>query len=480
MDLHLRRTSAPAFAAVLAAALTLGTAGCSFEDDSAEREAEPAETDVAATDRTATRGTPGDVSTPLAGWRDVDRERLERERYDDAWRASAQREAEARRRLRAERPPGAGTGEPTAPSAASADVPVRALKTAAGGGAAPDGGRVQADPGTGTSGTGADDATTGDAGSQAAAESWEDIAPDAFSGEPAFPVGPDSAGPTVLRLQWMLDRARYSPGILDGRWGKNTEKAVYWLQDELGWETTGEPDHRLFDLLQRTAGAAQPVRRYTLSAGDVEGPFVTIPEEPAEQAELDCLCYASAEELLAEKFHTTADLLAQLNPGADLAAVRQGQSLWVPNVTVMERDMDAADHVDRIVVSKGGFYLHALDESGAILYHFPSTLGSEYDPSPSGEYAIASHAYDPSFHYQPELFPEVPDTEEDFMLPGGPNSPVGKVWLDLSKPNYGIHGTSAPETIGYTTSHGCVRLTNWDALFFANHVADGTPVEFRE
>jgi lipoprotein-anchoring transpeptidase ErfK/SrfK len=472
MHLHLRKISAPAFATVLAAALALTTAGCSFENDAAERETETA---AAATDPTAVRDTSRDVSTPLAGWRDVDRERLERERYDDAWRIAAQREAEERRRLRAEPPRGAGTAEPMM-AAASADVPVRALKAAAG--ADPS----QSDSGGGeTPATGADGApAAGDAGSQAAVESWEDIAPDAVSGEPAFPLGPDSAGPTVLRLQWMLDRARYSPGIVDGRWGKNTEKAVYWLQDELGWETTGKPDRRLFDLLERTVGTEQPVHRYTVSAGDVEGPFVTIPEEPGEQAELDCLCYESAEELLAEKFHTTPELLAQLNPDADLAAVRQGQSLWVPNVTVMDSEMDAEDHVDRIVVSKAGFYVHALDESGAILYHFPSTLGAEYDPSPTGGYTIASHAYDPDFHYQPELFPEVPDTDDDFMLPGGPNSPVGKVWLDLSKPNYGIHGTSAPETIGYTTSHGCVRLTNWDALFLANHVADGTPVEFRE
>jgi hypothetical protein len=284
----------------------------------------------------------------------------------------------------------------------------------------------------------------------------------------------------VLRLQWMLDRAHFSPGVIDGRWGKNTEKAVYWLQEELGWEPTGEADRRLFDLLSGHVGSDSPVRQYTVTAEDAAGPFVTIPEEPEDQAELDCLCYESAEELLSERFHVTPELLAQLNPGVDLAAVRAGQSLWVPNVAVVEEDPGAPDRVARIVVSRSGFYVHGLDASGAILYHFPSTLGSEYDPSPSGGYSVAAHAYDPNFHYQPKLFSEVPDEEADLLLPPGPNSPVGLVWLDLSKPNFGIHGTSEPSTIGYTTSHGCIRLTNWDAVFLANHVAEGTPVEFRE
>jgi lipoprotein-anchoring transpeptidase ErfK/SrfK len=278
----------------------------------------------------------------------------------------------------------------------------------------------------------------------------------------------------------MLDRAHFSPGVIDGRWGKNTEKAVYWLQEELGWEPSGEADRRLFDLLSRHVGSESPVRQYTVTAEDVAGPFVTIPEEPEDQAELDCLCYESAEELLAERFHVTPELLAQLNPGVDLAAVRAGQSLWVPNVAVVEEDPGAPDRVARIVVSRSGFYVQGLDDSGAILYHFPSTLGSEYDPSPSGGYSVAAHAYDPNFHYQPELFSEVPDEEADLLLPPGPNSPVGLVWLDLSKPNFGIHGTSEPSTIGYATSHGCIRLTNWDAVFLANHVAEGTPVEFRE
>jgi lipoprotein-anchoring transpeptidase ErfK/SrfK len=136
--------------------------------------------------------------------------------------------------------------------------------------------------------------------------------------------------------------------------------------------------------------------------------------------------------------------------------------------------------VARIVVSDGGHFVHALDRSGRILYHFPSTLGSKYAPSPSGSYSVRGVAWNPTWHYQPDLLTGVPDHQDDAVLPKGPNNAVGVVWMDLSVEHYGIHGTSAPETIGYATSHGCVRLTNWDAAFLAARVSGGTPVEFRD
>jgi lipoprotein-anchoring transpeptidase ErfK/SrfK len=142
--------------------------------------------------------------------------------------------------------------------------------------------------------------------------------------------------------------------------------------------------------------------------------------------------------------------------------------------------MSPGGEVARIVISIDGFYLHALDDQGRLLYHFPTTVGSKYQPSPTGEFHVASIAFDPWFHWQPALFDEVPDTEEDERLPPGPNSPVGVVWMALSKDNYGIHGTGEPATIGYATSHGCVRLTNWDARFLAERVAEGVPVVFRD
>lgn len=250
------------------------------------------------------------------------------------------------------------------------------------------------------------------------AESWEDIGPDAVALDAvAVPLSGDVAGPSVLAVQVLLDRVRFSPGVMDGRWGKNTEKAVYWFQEAQGMEATGRMDGRTLERLERRGGSEEVARRHTLTASDVEGPFVNIPSGIYARAEMDCLC---------------------------------------------------------------GHYLHALDEAGDILYHFPTTLGSEYAPSPGGEYTVQAIAWDPTWHYQPELLTGEPDHADDAILPGGPNNAVGVVWMALSKPHYGIHGTKAPETIGYATSHGCVRLTNWDARFLGERTPEGTPVEFRD
>ena len=355
--------------ALLLSGALLGLAGCVVEDDdTTERATTPAASRTDAR-TSASSDSAVNVSTPLLGYRDVDRERLARERYDDAWRQSASREYEARRQARSQ-----ASGESQArPAPTSPKVPIHGLKEAYRQG---DDGRSAA------SGSSPSD------GSAEGSESYEEITSESLRGEPVLPIPSDGAGPTALRVQWMLDRARFSPGIIDGRWGKNTEKAVYWLQEELGMEPTGQVDRALWDLLAQQAGTESAVQRYQVTQDDVDGPFATIPEEYADQAELDCLCYESAEELISEKFHVDPELLAQLNPDVDLGNLTAGQSLWVPNVEVMEENMETPDEVDRIVISKGGFYLHALDENGDIIYHFPSTLGSEYDPSPSGELEI--------------------------------------------------------------------------------------------
>jgi lipoprotein-anchoring transpeptidase ErfK/SrfK len=294
-----------------------------------------------------------------------------------------------------------------------------------------------------------------------------------------LPVSGEAQGPSVLYVQVLLDRSPFSPGILDGKWGKNTRKAVYWLQRSAGLDPTGEVDSLTFVRLVELAG--QPdgyLRTVRLTAEDVAGPFVEIPADVHAQAELECMCYGSAIEQVAERHHVTPELLESLNPGRALDSLAAGDSLVVPNVRVDAGPEPAP--IARIVVSIDGFYLHALDADGRLLYHFPTTVGSKYQPSPTGEFHVTSVTFDPWFHWQPALFDEVPDTEEDERLNPGPNSPVGVVWIALSKDNYGIHGTGAPATIGYATSHGCVRLTNWDARFLAERVREGVPVVFRD
>ncbi len=321
------------------------------------------------------------------------------------------------------------------------------------------------------------DSTDGDA-PVASDESWDDITPEAVNtGKMALPLGGDVAGPSVFRTQILLDRAGFSPGVIDGRWGKNTEKAVFWLQKREGLRATGRVDTTTFRRLMQLANNPDSlVQRYTLTADDVKGPFEEIPEDIYEKAEMERLYYESLGEKLSEMFHTSRDLLAHLNPEASLDSLNAGVALAVPN---LER-VNLPDSVARVVISDGGNYLHAVDAGGRILYHFPSTLGSSYDPSPTGDYHIVSVTEDPWWHYQPAILANVPDSEKDARIPPGPNNAVGKVWIALSKEHYGIHGTSAPETIGYATSAGCVRLTNWDALFLADRVKANVPVEFRD
>lgn len=311
-------------------------------------------------------------------------------------------------------------------------------------------------------------------------ESWEDISAEGVNQQPMYlPLHGDVAGPSVLRLQILLDRALFSPGIIDGRWGDNTEKALYWFQRREGIPATGRADAQTFERLIELAGRPQQlVREHRLTADDVAGPFVTLPEDIYERAEMECMCYESLTEKFSELFHATPEVLRQLNPGVELDALMEGSVIRVPYV----RDswVGQVGEVARLVVSDRGSYVHALDASGRIVYHFPSTLGSSYDPSPTGEYRVVSITEDPWWHYQPSILAHVDSNEPDARIPPGPNSAVGRVWMALSKPHYGIHGTSAPETIGYTSSAGCVRLTNWDALFLSRRIEDDTPVEFRD
>lgn len=311
-------------------------------------------------------------------------------------------------------------------------------------------------------------------------ERWEQLSAEQINTGPMhLPLGGDVAGASVVRVQTLLDRALFSPGVIDGRWGKNVEKAVYWLQKREGLPATGQVDSTTFRRLVQLAGNPQQLlREHRLTADDVAGPFVAMPQDIYDAHELDCTCYESLSEKLAERFHVARELLAKLNPDADLDALRAGDQLIVPAV----RDEAAAPRapVADIVVSVRGSYLHAKDAQGRILYHFPTTLGSGYDPEEGEAIRVNSATPDPWWHLQPELLHTGDPNRPDVKIPPGPNNAVGTVWIDLSKEHYGIHGTAHPETIGYATSSGCVRLTNWDVEFLGERVDSGVPVRFRD
>ena len=302
-----------------------------------------------------------------------------------------------------------------------------------------------------------------------------------------FPARIPKSGPTALHIQILLDRAHFSPGIIDGTWGNNAARALAFYTNPNGVDrlTGATPtlassiDKVTYDRLRSAAGDRPLLKRYTLTRADLSGPFTPIPALVYDQAKLRCLCYSSPAEAIAERFHTSPKFLAELNRGVNLDKLSAGTSLLVPNV--MEENVASSMDtviVAKLIISKTGFWTHAVDATGTIVAHYPSTLGAGYDPSPTGRFSVTYISRDPAFHYQPKLFSEVPDDKPEARLPPGPNSPVGRVWMSLSKPHYGIHGTSSPETIGYANSHGCVRLTNWDAIQLSDMTEPGTPVEF--
>jgi hypothetical protein len=315
-------------------------------------------------------------------------------------------------------------------------------------------------------------------------EQWEQIAPESVNGSQMHvPLYGEVAGPSVLRLQVLLDRALFSPGIIDGRWGGNTEKALYWFQQRERLPATARLDQATFERLAQLAGNPPEIaRQHQLTADDVAGPFIDLPPLKGDAiyqvAKKPCTCYESLGEKLSELFHVTSEVLAKLNPETSLDSLQAGDRIWVPNV----RDASAppAGAVAQLVVSDRGRYLHAVDSAQRILYHFPTTVGASYDPSPTGNYKVTAIRENPIWHFQPGIIEKVPDHKPDARIPAGPNNAVGVVWMALSVPHYGIHGTNAPETIGYTSSAGCVRLTNWDALFLSKRIQPGVPVSFRD
>lgn len=307
----------------------------------------------------------------------------------------------------------------------------------------------------------------------------ETIDPAAIQSAPVVvPIKGDVSGPSVLKTQVYLDRLRFSVGALDGRWGRNSAIALWWFQRSRGIDAPdpGALDEQTFRQLAGENAGAPVVVQHTVTAEDVEGPFTSIPEDVYDQAKLDCLCYESIAEKLAERFHTTQEFLERINPDVILGELQPGRQIWVPNVraAVTQDNPDIA----RIQISIRGNTFNAFDAAGNLIFHAPTTLGSKYDPSPRETVEIKKVTFDPWFHYQPTLFHEVPDSDPEAHLQPGPNSPVGVVWMALTKPHFGIHGTKDPDSIGYASSHGCVRLSNWDAAEVAHRVRPGVKVEF--
>ena len=268
----------------------------------------------------------------------------------------------------------------------------------------------------------------------------------------------------TLAIQVLLDRLQFSPGEIDATEGLNTLNAMDAFERE-----RGRPVSSLL-----TASTAPTTVRYTITRADMAAPLVkVIPPDMMAKSKLASLGYTSHLEMLGERFHSSPELLKWLNPGLKIAA---GATLLVPNVRVARADRPLRDIVVRVAEHEAA--LTVTDRSGNVIMYAPATTGSGDDPLPIGAWSVTAVSRNPSFNYNPKLFWDADSSHRTALIPPGPNGPVGLVWIDLSKPHYGIHGTPEPGSVGYTVSHGCVRLTNWDALRLAGMVRPGTKVEF--
>jgi lipoprotein-anchoring transpeptidase ErfK/SrfK len=280
------------------------------------------------------------------------------------------------------------------------------------------------------------------------------------------PVRPGSTGPAVVRAQILLDRARFSPGQIDGKYGDDLAIAIKSFQERHDLKVTGMIDPETWKLLNH---ATSPLTiSYAITAADEKGPFGPLPKDVQEQAKMHWLGYESAADGLSEKFHESQQLLAQMNPGKTFDTA--GERIVVPNV----RRLPMGRAV-RVVVSKSKRTVTALGPGDKVLAVYPATIGGSHDPLPLGDWTITSVTPDPWFYYQPERYWNANPNEATAKLPPGPRNPAGSVWMGLSKPHYGIHGSPDPGKIRHGESYGCIRLTNWDALDLSHIVRRGTP-----
>ena len=274
----------------------------------------------------------------------------------------------------------------------------------------------------------------------------------------------------TVKAQALLDRSGISPGVVDGWRGGMSESAIKAFQRRAGLPMTGQMDHAVWDLLQGYA-TAPITMEYTITDEDAFGLVDNIPSDYAEKARMTSQGYTSILEKLAERFHMDEKFMVKLNPGVD----------FVPGATIRAivpaKPIRAT--VTRIIVDKETRRVAAYDGRGRLVADYPATVGSTETPSPHGNHVVDAVALNPTYTYNPKRNFKQGQNDRVLIVPAGPNAPVGNVWIDLSEPTYGIHGTPTPSKLFVSQSHGCVRLTNWDAWELAHMVkAKQTTVEF--
>lgn len=283
----------------------------------------------------------------------------------------------------------------------------------------------------------------------------------------------DARNALAIRVQVLLDGRHFSPGVIDGYMGDNVAKALAAYEQANGLEADGKLDPEVWAKL--SSDAAPVVGTYTITDEDLKGPFVSeIPADYAEMAKMKHLSFTGADEMLAERFHMDIKLMALLNPDADWS--KAGTKILV---TALHQRPDVGKAA-KVTVSRATASLRALGADGALLAFFPVTVGSDSLPSPTGTHKVKVIVHNPDYSYRPDVNFKQGENTQPMQIPPGPNGPVGTVWIGLDKPTYGIHGTAEPSPVGKHFSHGCARLTNWDAETLAGMVEPGVTVSFED
>lgn len=294
----------------------------------------------------------------------------------------------------------------------------------------------------------------------------------------------------IVRLQIFLDEAEFSPGRIDGSLGQFTYSALSLYREardgqpspvEVRDEKKPDTMPEVGDLdLSRTNPVFRP---YLVTAADLES-VGDLPDSVPEQAKSKAMTYRSAAEAIAEKFHTDATFLEDLNPGKT-AMITAGDSLMVPNVTPFELSRVKAGDIEAeapaapttsVKVDTTTSMLRVF-ENEKLIAAYPVTIGAGENESPVGDWKVTGISGMPNFRYDKSMLKEGVRSDNFHLLPPGPNNPVGVTWIQLNKSGIGLHGTSEPETIGRSSSHGCVRLANWDIVRLAEKMTASVPVE---